>query len=173
MRTSGLTRTQTWSTWHRRGGLGAVLWSLRQSEAGDASWMAELRAVVMQPDLARLGRYDPVRVRQRFLDGFAVPHTRVVVIDGQNAGLIAVRPEPDSLWIEHFYLFEQWQGQGIGQAVLAETMSDAADEIRPFRLNVLQGSPALRLYERNGFRVEREDPVDIYMVAEPGLPRRR
>ncbi|MEU7556373.1 hypothetical protein AB0B01_29310 [Streptomyces sp. NPDC044571] len=35
------------------------------------------------------------------------------------------------------------------------------------RLNVLQGSPARRLYERHGFTGEAEDPVDVFMVREP------
>jgi hypothetical protein len=43
-------------------------------------------------------------------------------------------------------------------------MSEHTDE-RPFRLNVLQGSPARSLYERHGFVFEHEDPVDIFMVA--------
>nr|WP_231118761.1 hypothetical protein [Paenibacillus polymyxa] len=30
-------------------------------------------------------------------------------------------------------------------------------------LNVLQGSSARRLYERFGFKIEREDPIDVYM----------
>lgn len=80
---------------------------LRAALPGDASWIAELRAVVMRPDLERLGRYDATRVRQRFLDAV------------------------------------------------------------PFRLNVLQGSPARRLYERHGFVFEHEDPIDVWMVRHP------
>jgi hypothetical protein len=37
---------------------------------------------------------------------------------------------------------------------------------RPFRLNVLQGSPARRLYERNGFIHEHEDSIDVFLVSE-------
>jgi hypothetical protein len=32
-----------------------------------------------------------------------------------------------------------------------------------YRLNVLQGSPARRLYARHGFVVESEDEVDVFM----------
>ncbi|MEV5705048.1 GNAT family N-acetyltransferase [Actinoallomurus sp. NPDC052274] len=35
------------------------------------------------------------------------------------------------------------------------------------RLNVLQGSRARRLYERRGFTVETEDPLDVFTVREP------
>ncbi|MBT2474684.1 GNAT family N-acetyltransferase [Microbacterium sp. ISL-103] len=151
----------------------SVTWSLRESRASDAPWMAELRAVVMRPDLERLGRYDPVRVRQRFLDAFVAANTWVIVVEGEDVGLVAVRSENDAVWIEHFYLAPAVQGQGLGSEVLAGVLAEkgresARDlaEAPPFRLNVLQGSPARRLYERHGFVVESEDAVDVFMRAE-------
>lgn len=133
--------------------------------------MAELRAIVMRPDLDRLGRYDPVRVRQRFLDAFVPGNTRVIVVDGEDVGLIAVRHEHDGVWIEHFYLDPAVQGRGLGSAILDELLAGAlaqrrAGDDRPFRLNVLQGSPAQRLYERHGFVLESEDAVDVFMKAD-------
>lgn len=137
---------------------------LRPCVASDAAWIAELRAVVMRPDLERLGRFDPVRVRERFLKGFQPEHTSVIHSDGVDAGVIAVRPEADALWIEHFYVAPAHQGKGLGGAVLRHVMADSADH-RPFRLDVLQGSPARRLYERHGFVLESEDPIDVFMVS--------
>jgi GNAT superfamily N-acetyltransferase len=138
-------------------------WTLRPATVDDSAWMAELRAVVMRPDLERLGRYDETRVRRRFLDAYRPEHTSVIVVDGVAAGLFAVRPEPEERWLEHFYLGPEHQGVGLGTAVLAQVLSDDGDP-RPFRLNVLQGSPARRLYERHGFTLEREDDVDVWMV---------
>lgn len=57
--------------------------------------MAELRLVVTQPDLERLGRYDPERVRRRFLDSFTPAHTRVIQHAGIDVGLVATRPESE------------------------------------------------------------------------------
>nr|WP_314841005.1 GNAT family N-acetyltransferase [uncultured Microbacterium sp.] len=140
-------------------------WSLRPSERDDAAWMAELRATVLRADLERVGRFDQTRVRRRFLDAFIPENTRVIVIDGEDVGLVAVRPERDATWIEHFYISPQRQGRGLGSEVLAHLLS-SSDGLRPFRLNVLQGSPARRLYERHGFVVESEDAVDVFMKAE-------
>lgn len=140
------------------------VWSLRPSLPSDAAWIAELRAQVMRPDLERLGRWDPVRVRQRFLTGFHPAHTFVIDVGAARAGVIAVRPEPDEQWIEHFYLATQYQGQGLGSAVLRHVMTEYRDH-RRFRLNVLQGSPARRLYERNGFVREHEDPIDVFLIS--------
>lgn len=137
-------------------------WTLRPSAPADATWIAELRAVVLRDDLTRLGRYDEVRVRQRFLDSFAATGTQVIVVDGADAGSIAVRSDEGVRWIEHFYLDPALQGRGIGGAVLARVLSDARGQT--FRLNVLQGSPALRLYRRAGFVLDSEDEVDIFLT---------
>ncbi len=136
-------------------------WMLRSATAADATWIAELRAVVMRPDLERLGRYDPQRVRQRFLDAFAPADTRVIVVDGTDAGSIAVRAAADGTWVEHFYLAPEHQGAGIGSAVLTAVLAEIAG---PARLDVLQGSPARRLYERHGFALEHEDDVDAFLL---------
>lgn len=133
--------------------------------------MTELRAVVMRPDLERLGRYDPHRVRHRFLDAFNPAHTRVIQVEGVDAGLVAVRPDDDGVWIEHFYLDPAQQGQGIGNWALARILTtDTAGQ--PFRLNVLQGSPARRLYERHSFSLVSEDAIDVYL-KRPALDAQR
>jgi GNAT superfamily N-acetyltransferase len=93
-------------------------WSLRAAVDSDALWIAELRALVLRPDLERLGRFDPVLVRQRFLSAFDPVVTQVVLVSGQEAGSIAVCPDEGSLWIEHFYLRANCQGRGIGSLVL-------------------------------------------------------
>lgn len=138
-------------------------WTLRRSTPADAAWMAELRAVVMRPDLERLGRYDPSWVRERFLKAFVPENTWVIVTDGRDGGSVAVRGEADAVWIEHFYLDPNVQGKGVGTGVLAHLLKNHATGL-PFRLNVLQGSAARRLYERHGFKVENEDAVDVFMV---------
>jgi GNAT superfamily N-acetyltransferase len=143
----------------------ATGWILRDSRADDAPWMAELRALVMRDDLERLGRYDSVRVRRRFLDAFEPARTRVIVVRGTDVGLIAVRFAEDCRWIEHFYLRTDHQGRGIGSAVLGYVLGEHADDERPFRLNVLRGSRAQALYEAHGFLVDDEDPIDVVMVA--------
>lgn len=144
-------------------------WILRASTPDDAAWIADLRAEVMRPDLERLGRYDPIYVRQRFLRAFDPALTRVIVADGQDAGSIAVRPASDGVWIEHFYLAATHQGRGIGSQVLVRVLKEHAGDA-PLRLNVLQGSPARRLYERHGFVLYREDEIDAFLQREPTAP---
>jgi GNAT superfamily N-acetyltransferase len=141
---------------------------MRPAEQSDLEAIAELRAVVMRPDLERLGRYDEHRVRQRLREGFAPQHTSVITANGRFAGSVALRPSGDAHWLEHFYLSPEVQGQGLGSAVLRTLLvkTDTSGDL--VRLNVLQGSPARSLYERHGFTIETQDPVDIFMLRSPG-----
>jgi ribosomal protein S18 acetylase RimI-like enzyme len=145
-----------------------VDWELRSAEPTDVEAIAELRATVMRPDLERLGRYDEYRVRQRLRDSFSPHHTSVIVADGAFAGCVTVRPAEDGRRLEHFYLAPDLQGRGLGSAVLRTVLEQIDADAVPVRLNVLQGSAAQRLYERHGFTVEDEDPIDVYMVRHPG-----
>ncbi|MDG4756662.1 GNAT family N-acetyltransferase [Micromonospora sp. WMMD710] len=146
-----------------------VDWKLRPASMADGEAVAELRAVVLRADLQRLGRYDEQRVRQRLRDGFTPAYTRVVVVDGAFAGCVALRPAADAHWLEHFYLAPHLQGSGVGTAVLRELLERCDRAGTLVRLNVLQGSAARRLYERHGFALEAEDPVDVFMVREPNV----
>ncbi|MFI6323736.1 GNAT family N-acetyltransferase [Nonomuraea sp. NPDC050556] len=144
---------------------------LRPAVPDDLEAIAELRAVVMRPDLERLGRYDPHRVRQRFRDAFVPEHTSIIVVEGEFAGSVAVRPASEGHWLEHFYLAPELHGRGVGSAVLREVLAGTDAAGAPVRLQVLQGSPARRLYERHGFTVEAEDPIDVSMVRPPSALR--
>jgi GNAT superfamily N-acetyltransferase len=103
----------------------------------------------------------------RLLSAFDPALTTIVLVEGREAGCIAVRPDAGWLWIEHFYLAPDVQGGGVGSAVLRRQLADHGRE-RTFRLNVLQGSRARALYERNGFIVEHQDAVDVFMVRSAG-----
>jgi GNAT superfamily N-acetyltransferase len=142
-------------------------WTLRPSTPADVEVIAELRAVVMRPDLERLGRFDEHRVRQRFRDAFVERHLSIILTGGRFAGCVALRPTADGHWLEHFLITPELQGHGLGSAVLRSLLArtDAGGAL--VRLNVLQGSVARRLYERHGFTVESEDAVDVFMVRGP------
>ncbi|WP_072485810.1 GNAT family N-acetyltransferase [Streptomyces atratus] len=142
-------------------------WSLCPARPEDIDAIAELRAIVMRPDLERLGRYDEHRVRQRLRDVYAPEHTSLVVVDGEFAGSVTLRPVEDGLWLENFYVSPALQGRGIGTAVLRTLLAQADEEGVTVRLDVLQGSAARALYERHGFTEERQDPVDVFMVRTP------
>ncbi|MEU9115416.1 GNAT family N-acetyltransferase [Streptomyces sp. NPDC048483] len=143
-------------------------WVLRSAAAADIETIAELRATVMRADLERLGRYDEHRVRQRLRDSFSRQHTSIIMIDRALAGCVTLRPADGRQWLEHFYLAPHHQGRGLGSAVLRTVLGRTDARGMTVGLNVLQGSAARRLYERHGFVVAAQDPIDVFMVRPPG-----
>ncbi|WP_430868161.1 GNAT family N-acetyltransferase [Demequina aurantiaca] len=142
--------------------------SLRACSDNDLEWIVELRAVVLRADLERVGRFDPIRVRQWMRNGFRAADTQVIVLDGADIGSIAVRRETDARWLEYFYIAPEFQGMGFGSQVLEQVL--AAQESSPLRLNVLRGSRAQRLYERHHFTLDPEvdtDDVHLHMTYRP------
>lgn len=140
--------------------------TMRQSKQADQEHLAELRAVVLYDDLNRLKRYDEVKVRERFRNTFDPVHTWIIEVEGALVGCVALKPKSEEMLLEHFYIHPDYQGQQIGTQVL--NMLLKRDEVRGKRvtLNVLQGSPARRLYERFGFVLDSEDEVDVFMSVQ-------
>ncbi len=142
-------------------------WTMRAVTTDDVEVLADLRATVMRADLVRLGRYDEHRVRQRLRDSLSTRHTSAIMIDRELAGCVTVRPAEDGRWLEHFYLAPHQQGRGLGSSVLRTVLERTDAQGATVRLNVLHGSAARRLYERHGFVVETQDPIDVFMVRPP------
>ncbi|MFD1886152.1 GNAT family N-acetyltransferase [Paenibacillus wenxiniae] len=139
-------------------------YELQPASFSDAAWIAELRALVLKEDLTRLHRYDEKRVRERFLNSFQPDYTKLIMVDQSPVGCIALRPEQQGGYVlEHFYIHPHHQGKGIGNAVLNEVLWDSKLYGHTVTLNVLQGSPARRLYERHGFEQSEQDEIDVFM----------
>ncbi|GAA4851802.1 GNAT family N-acetyltransferase [Paenibacillus vulneris] len=137
--------------------------TLHQSQNSDVETIANLRAIVLRDDLTRLGRFNEEKVRQRFRDAFDPVHTWIINADSSFIGCIAFKPILDGYLLEHFYIHPDYQGKGIGSQVLVYLLKQDYVIGKRVTLNVLQGSPAQRLYERFGFKVDSEDTIDIYM----------
>jgi GNAT superfamily N-acetyltransferase len=144
-------------------------WRLVPLTTDDVEWLVELKARAMRADLERLGRWDPERSRERLLDELVPEATRIIVMGGESVGTIALVSGDAEMWLKHFYVEPDLQGRGLGGAVLAHALQSVPTEVA-VRLLMVRGSPALRLYERHGFRRERdhENGIDVVLVCEPG-----
>ncbi len=137
--------------------------TLRPSVAEDIDWLVELRAEVLRADLERLGRYDEQRVRDRMRAAFRPEWTRIIVNGSDDLGSISTRPgrlgSVDRALLPHRYATRSRPRKARCYAPCSRNRGPGRHD-----WNVLQGSPARRLYERNGFVADTEDDVDIFMT---------
>lgn len=153
----------------------AKLPELRAATEQDFEQLLALRIAAMRPSLERIGRFDPQRARERLRASFDPAATRVIVMDGQDIGFVAVRPSPEApgagLLLDHLYLHPDWQGRQLGARVLQQVIAEAERAGLPLYVGALRGSDANRFYQRHGFVQNAESEWDIYYLRAPLAPQ--
>ena len=130
----------------------------------DVERLLELRIRVMREHLERIGRFDPVRARERFRGSFVPAHARLILVDGAFAGCVSLIPDAIGFELMHFYVDPALQGVGVGGEVLRRLCAEADALTKPIHLGVLKQSPARRFYERHGFVFTHDDQWDDFLL---------
>ncbi|WP_204376916.1 GNAT family N-acetyltransferase [Aquitalea pelogenes] len=132
------------------------------ASAADFDALLALRLRALRVSLEALGRYDPVRARQRFADHFQPEYCRHIVVNGQRVGCVSLKPAEDGLLIDQFYLQPAWHGRGLGSQVLQALLAEADEQGLPVQVEVLKGSRANGFYQRQGFVLQADGQYDNY-----------
>jgi GNAT superfamily N-acetyltransferase len=138
----------------------------------DREALATLRIEAMRESLERIGRFDPVRARERFLVSFAPEQTRHVIVDGERVGFFVVKRSADGLVLDHLYIHPRHQRKGIGALVLAQVFAEADFSGQSVRVGALRGSRSNQFYVRHGFTQIEQGEFDNYYVraSKPHAP---
>lgn len=137
---------------------------IRRAVPDDAPDLAEIRAETMRPSLEAVGRYDPQRVRERFLSTFVASDTFIFHEQDTVAGFYVWRTHPDHFYLDHLYVRSIFQGRGLGKRILRHLQEEAKSLHKPIRLMALRDSPANAFYDANGFQFERQEAFDNHYV---------
>ncbi|UCR87649.1 GNAT family N-acetyltransferase [Pseudomonas chlororaphis] len=141
-----------------------VIWvPARQSDLDN---LVAIRIEAMRESLERVGRFDPVRARERFLSGFEARNTRYIEVSGERVGFVVVKHQYNELLLDHLYVRPSAQGSGIGSAVLAQIFKEADVAGLPIRVGALKGSASNRFYTRHGFQFIKSGEFDNYYVRQ-------
>ena len=88
-------------------------------------------------------------------------------MDGEPAGRLYVRQDPDAVHIMDIALLPEFRGAGVGGELLAELFEVATSRDVVVRIWVEQENRALSLYRRLGFEQVGEHGVYLLMEAAP------
>ena len=141
--------------------------TFQNAVVSDGPRLADLRTEAMRPSLETLGRFNPVRVRSRFLSGFVPQDTQLILTAGQLVGFYVLKQRADHIRLDHLYLRPAVQGTGLGQKVMDRIKQVAARQNRPIRLMALKQSPANAFYEAAGFVFQFEEAFDNHYMWSP------
>lgn len=130
----------------------------------DLETLIAIRIEAMRESLQRIGRYDPIRARERFSNSFSPEHTQFVIVRNERVGFVVTKPQTDALLLDHLYIKPAFQNQGIGAAVLTQVFSEAEKLHLPVRVGALRDSDSNRFYLRHGFRLVESTEFDNYYI---------
>lgn len=127
----------------------------------DFESLVALRIAAMRESLECVGRFDPVRARERLKNGFKVECARHILADGVHAGFFVVKPSDHTVLLEHLYIHPDYQGRGIGAVVMQTIIAQAKSLGLPITLKALKESRSNSFYRYHGFVEIERDEWDI------------
>ena len=132
-------------------------------DESDLEALVELRIKAMQPSLEAVGRFDPLRARERFVNSFVAANTQKIIRDQKLLGFYVLQIKSDHLWLDHLYIDPAYQGSGVGEQLLDQLKQRARAASWPLRLGALKESRANLFYLKNGFeKIETQQWDNIY-----------
>jgi ribosomal protein S18 acetylase RimI-like enzyme len=77
----------------------------------------------------------------------------IIELDGTPIGRMYVRRSAEEIQLIDIALLPEHRGAGIGGDILKDLLAEGAKSGKPVRIHVAHQNPALRLYQRLGFRI--------------------
>ncbi len=130
--------------------------STRAAELGQVDWDEARKSVFLRMQFNAQHLY--------YAENYAHAQFQIVLLDGAPIGRLYVDKRAAEIRIVDIALLPKQCGQGIGSHLLLEILAEGQARGVPVTIHVERFNPALRLYERLGFR-----PVEdkgVYLLME-------
>jgi len=127
---------------------------LRPATESDREFLYALYRDTMRQVVEQTWGWDEEWQRRAFYGRFRNCATSVVELDGNAVGGLLLDWAPAAVDIVELQILPEYQGHGIGTAIVQRVIEDAARQGLAVTLSVVPANPrARRLYERIGFHV--------------------
>ena len=88
---------------------------------------------------------------------------KIILLNGRAVGRMLVDRTETPMVLRDIALLTEYRNAGIGSRLIQQLMTEAASAGKSIRLHVVASSPAVRLYERLGFRSTGDDAGAAYL----------
>lgn len=105
--------------------------------------------------------------RHHYLTHYANPAFDVIEAAGTPMGRLYIDRQADAMRMIDIALLPEWRGRGIGTALMGAVLAEARATGREIGISVEKFNPALRLYQRLGFREYADDGIYWFMSWRP------
>ena len=134
--------------------------STRQEELAQTGWSEAQKTTFLRQQFDAQSSYYREHYRETSFD--------VILADGRPIGRLYVARWPEQIRIVDIALLPEYRGAGVGTALLRDLISESEASTKPLSIHVERFNPALRLYERLGFREVEDKGVYLLMQRATG-----
>jgi ribosomal protein S18 acetylase RimI-like enzyme len=144
--------------------------TLRPIRPGDEPFLYEVYASTRQEELAvvpwdaaQKAAFLQMQFDAHYQEHFAGAGFDIVLLDDQQAGRLYVARWSEEIRIIDVAVLPPFRNRQIGTRLITRLQEEAAAARKPVRIHVERLNPALRLYERLGFRTVEDKGVYLFL----------
>jgi len=115
----------------------------------------------------QFGEWDEAKQDEFFDSTWSEPGFEIISYEGKPCGYTKIEDLPGEIKAHEIVILPEFQGKGIGTALLQEAQNRAAERGVPVRLQVLRSNRAAELYARLGFKPVGENETHVMMEWRP------
>jgi GNAT superfamily N-acetyltransferase len=150
--------------------LPAVAWTLRPATADDRDFVVGVNRIAMGPYLQETFGWDDATLSAYFAESFDASGGQVIQVEGVDVGELLVEERPGEHVLVRIALLPDWQGRGVGSAIVRSLVERAHELRATVTLRVFKTNPrAAQLYESLGFTRIGESHTDVTLRLSPKL----
>jgi ribosomal protein S18 acetylase RimI-like enzyme len=139
----------------------------RPAQPGDYAFLRALHHATMRAYVEPIWGWDEVEQKRLFDLHFNSTTAEIISMEGQDVGAVTIERQEESVFLSNIQILPEFQGHGVGTAIIKEMLATAHAHRLPATLRVLKNNPAKRLYERLGFHVTGETETHYVMCSGP------
>lgn len=130
----------------------------------DLDTLYEINVRAMKDHIVEnFGAWDENEQREHFRKTTDLQRHELLLIDSEPVGFVNIVFSDGSVYLNRLCIVPEHQGNGIGTAIIQEMIASNGKS-NLIRLQVFPRNPALKLYQRLGFRETKRTPTHIHMV---------
>lgn len=99
-----------------------------------------------------------------YQEHYADAKFELISIDGKPAGRLYVQRKEDEIRVVDIALLPEYRGSGIGGGIMQDLLDEARAAGKAVRIHVEHNNPAMRLYQRLGFKKIKD--LGVYHLME-------
>ena len=143
------------------------MYTLRSATNDDYEFLYQLHRATMKAYIEVIWGWEESWQREYFQAKWDPTKRNIIQIEEDDAGVLVIENRQGQYYLGLIEILPEYQGRGVGTAVIQDFLAAAEAQNLPATLHVLKSNdPARKLYERLGFTIIAEEKHKYKMKAE-------